>query len=163
MTSRQHYYHVSLAWTGNESAGAVSFQNHNRDFSLSVTGKPSISGSSDPAFRGDSRRWNPEELLIASLSACHQLWYLGLCAASGIVVTAYEDEAEGVMAEEKPNGAGQFVEVILRPRVTLAQGSDQLVAEMLHQAAHEKCFISRSVNFPVTYAPLIKVAEPAVN
>jgi organic hydroperoxide reductase OsmC/OhrA len=160
MTVKQHNYHVHLAWTGNEEARAVSFRNHNRAYRISAKGKPPISGSSDPIFRGDSGRWNPEELLIASLSACHQLWYLGLCAESGIVVTAYEDEAEGVMAEDRPGGAGQFIEVILRPRVTLESGSDQLVAEILHQAAHERCFIARSVNFPVTYAPLISVALP---
>lgn len=158
MATRQHRYRVDLTWTGHENAGTT-FRNHNRNYVLSASSKPLISGSSDPIFRGDAARWNPEDLLVASLCACHQLWYLGLCAAAGIVVTAYEDHAEGVMVEEAAGGAGQFSEVTLRPHVTLAPGSDLAAAEALHHTAHERCFIARSVNFPVKHAPVVVVAD----
>ena len=102
-------------------------------------------------------RWNPEELLLASLSACHKLWYLGLCAEAGVVVVAYEDNAQGTMVEES-NGAGQFTSVILRPKVILASGSEIEKAQMLHKIAHEKCFIARSVNFPVSHVPEISIS-----
>ena len=155
---RLHRYHIHLVWTGRQES--TSFRNHNRDYLIASEGKPSIRGSSDAVFRGDSARWNPEDLLVASLSACHELWYLGLCAAANIVVIAYEDDAEGVMFEEHAGGAGQFTEVILRPRVTLAPGSDLAAAEALHHTAHERCFIARSVNFPVTQIPYTEI-EPA--
>jgi len=147
MTARTHHYRVHLTWTG--SRAGLPFRRHKRDFLITSGDKPPIEGSSDAVFRGDTRRWNPEDLLVASLSSCHQLWYLGLCAAAGIEVLAYEDRAQGTMLEQEDGGAGQFTEVVLRPRVTLAEGADRARAEALHRIAHEKCFIARSVNFPV--------------
>lgn len=158
MGGTQHRYDVRIVWTGNEGDGTASWRGYRRDYDISAAGKPVIRGSSDPAFRGDPARWNPEELLVASLSACHKLWYLGLCAQAGIVVTAYEDEAEGTMVEET-GGAGQFVSVTLRPRVTLAAGSDAGQARTLHHEAHEMCFIARSVNFPVACEPIVILEE----
>ena len=155
---RQHRYVVDLAWTGDLGSGTSAYRSYSRDHVLAAAGKAPIAGSSDPSFRGDAGRWNPEELLIASLSACHQLWYLHLCAEAGVVVTAYEDQAEGVMVEEA-GGEGQFVSAVLRPRVTIARGADATLAERLHDAAHQKCFVARSVNFPVSHEPVILHAE----
>lgn len=158
MTQKQHRYRIRLNWIGNQGAGTASYRAYSRAHELHADGKPLISGSSYPSFHGDPARWNPEELLVASLSACHQLWYLHLCAMAGIVVTAYEDQAEGLM-EEEADGAGQFVSVVLRPRVTLAPGSDSEQALALHHTANEKCFIARSVRFVVTHEPTIIVAS----
>lgn len=150
--ARRHIYQVSVRWTGNTGSGTSGYRDYERSHEISATGKPSIFGSSDPAFRGDRTRWNPEDLLVASLSTCQKLWFLHLCSEAGIVVTAYVDEATGVM-EESDDGGGQFVEVVLRPKVTLARGSDAVQARVLHQTAHSKCFIARSVNFPVRCEP----------
>lgn len=150
---RRHSYLVSIAWTGNTGTGTSGYRNYERSHEISSAGKTPIAGSSDPAFRGDAKRWNPEELLVASLSTCHQLWYLHLCAEAGVVVEKYVDEAVGVM-EEAADGGGQFVEVVLRPRVGLAASSDREKAQTLHHEAHEKCFIARSVNFPVRCEPV---------
>jgi len=160
MAARQHRYHVTVRWTGNAGSGTSSYRGYGRDHEVSAAGKPVVAGSADPAFRGDAARWNPEELLLASLSACHQLWYLHLCADAGVVVTAYEDDAEGCMAE-RADGAGQFVSATLQPRVTLAAGTDVQVATRLHHDAHAACFIARSVNFPVACAPVFRVAADA--
>lgn len=161
MTHREHRYAVRLDWTGDLGSGTSSYRAYSRDHALTAGTKPAIPGSADPAFRGDPARWNPEELLVGALSACHQLWYLHLCAAAGIVVTAYADDAEGVMAEEA-DGAGRFSAVVLRPRVTLAPGADAEKALALHHEAAEKCFIARSVNFPVRHEPVVEVgSEPA--
>jgi len=157
MSGRSHRYRVTVTWTGNRGDGTASFRGYGRDHAITAQGKPPIAGSSDPAFRGDPARWNPEELLVASLSACHKLWYLGLCAQAGVVVTAYEDEVEGEMAEEA-GGAGQFTAVTLRPRVTIAAGSDAALALALHHKAHAMCFIARSVNFPVGCEPTVAAA-----
>lgn len=157
MAAREHRYRVRLDWSG-PAGDAAGFRRHDRGYVLTAEGKPAIHGSSDAGFRGDGAKWNPEDLLVASLSSCHQLWYMGLCAANGVVVLRYEDHAEGVMEEESAGGGGQFTAVTLRPRVTLAAGADAAKATALHQRAHELCFIARSVNFPVTVAPEI-VAE----
>ena len=89
---------------------------------------------------------------MASLSACHMLWYLHLCADAGVVVTDYVDRAEGIMLESK-GGIAKFERVILRPLVTLAPGADRERARALHDQAHETCFIANSVNFAVEHAP----------
>jgi organic hydroperoxide reductase OsmC/OhrA len=151
--ARLHSYSVTVTWTGNTGSGTSGYREYKRSHEISAAGKSAIAGSSDPAFRGDGTRWNPEELLVASLSTCHQLWYLHLCADAGIVIETYVDEATGVM-EESGDGGGQFVEVILRPKVRLAPGSDQAKAHALHHEAHAKCFIARSVNFPVKCEPM---------
>lgn len=152
MSGKNHHYEVAITWTGNDGTGTSAYRAYRRDHTISAGAKPAIAGSSDPSFRGDPARWNPEELLVASLSACHKLWYLGLCAGAGIVVTAYKDQAEGWMVEEA-GGEGQFTRVLLRPTVTLAPGSDVEKAGHLHHTAHEKCFIARSVNFEVAVEP----------
>ena len=157
MNWRQHTYRMHLVWTGREAS--ASFRNHVRSYTMTMPGKPAIAGSSDPVFRGDASRWTPEDLLVASLSSCHHLWYMGLCAAAGIVVVSYEDAAEGLMIEEGANGPGQFERVTLRPRVRLAPGADKQKAEQLHRMAHKHCFIARSVNFPVHHEPIVEFAS----
>ena len=154
--AHEHHYRTALEWTGNRGSGTKDYRAYGRDHVVKAAGKPPIAGSSDPAFRGDKARWNPEELLVASLAQCHMLWYLHLAAAAGIIVTAYRDEAEGVMLETD-DGSGRFASVVLRPRVVLAPGSDPEQAKRLHHAAHEKCFIANSVNFPVACEPQIEV------
>ncbi|MGF0237518.1 OsmC family protein [Rhodococcus sp. IEGM1300] len=157
MAEKIHNYEVQVAWIGNEGTGTSSYRAYSRSHVIQVNGKKPIEGSSDPSFLGDSTRWNPEQLLIASLSACFKLWYLGLCAETAIVVVAYEDNAQGTMLEES-NGSGQFTSVVLRPKISLASGSDIEKAKALIQTAHEKCFIARSVNFPVSHAPDISIS-----
>lgn len=157
---RKHDYAVTVTWTGNRGRGTADYRAYARAHAISAPGKPPIPGSSDPAFRGDPACWNPEELLVASLSACHKLWYLGLCAQAGIVVTAYEDRAEGTMVEHA-DGAGEFTAVTLRPRVTIAPGSDPDRALALHADAHAMCFIARSVTFAVAHEAQITVGDAA--
>src|ERR1700750_1746367 len=99
MAGKTHRYTTQLRWTGNLGPGTASYRGYTRDHELSAPGKPTLPGSSDPAFRGDASRYNPEELLVASLSSCHMLWYLHLCSEAGVVVTDYTDSATGTMAE----------------------------------------------------------------
>jgi organic hydroperoxide reductase OsmC/OhrA len=158
MPDRQHHYQVTLEWTGNLGPGTSSYGAFSRNHELSVPGQGVIAGSSDPAFRGDKTRWNPEQLLVASLASCHQLWYLHLCSEAGIVVTAYTDAALGQMTEQ-PDGAGQFTSVTLRPHVTITAASDPARALALHADAAAKCFIARSMAFPVHHEPRVTVAD----
>ena len=114
MTDKRHTYSIRLDWTGNQGTGTSAYRAYSRAHEISAQSKTAIAGSSDPVFRGDAARWNPAELLIAALSACHQLWYLHLCADTGIVVVAYSDDTSGVEIEQA-DGAGQFESVTLRP------------------------------------------------
>ena len=155
--AREHRYRLEVAWTGNQGSGTSTYRSYGRAHEIRANGKPALPGSSDPAFRGDQARWNPEELLVASLSACHMLWYMHLCADAGVVVTGYEDPAEGIMVEPEA-GTAKFERVILRPRVTLAPGSDLERARTLHGEAHRRCYIANSVNFAVEHAPEIVAA-----
>jgi organic hydroperoxide reductase OsmC/OhrA len=157
MAGREHRYEVTVEWTGNTGTGTAGYRTYDRRHDIGAPGssKPTIPGSSDPSFRGDRQRWNPEELLVASLSACHQLWYLHLCADAGVVVTAYVDRAEGTMIEDA-TGAGQFSRVLLRPLVTVVEGTDMARARALHDQAHAMCFVARSVRFPVEHEPELR-------
>lgn len=155
---KQHRYSIHTEWTGNQGQGTAGYRAYSRDHIVSAAGKPDLAGSSDPAFRGDALRWNPEDLLVASLSSCHMLWYLHLCAESKIVVLAYRDDAVGTMVEAD-GGGGRFSEAILRPLAMLSAGSDTARATALHEEAHRLCFIANSVNFPVKIEPVVQVAE----
>ena len=153
---KEHLYTVGVRWTGDLGGGTSGYRSYKRDHEIQAAGKPPIYASSDPAFRGDASRYNPEELLVASLSACHMLWFLHLCADAGLVVTDYRDEAEGALAETE-DGGGRFTQVTLRPAVRLAAGADTELSLRLHEKAHRLCFIANSVNFPVLCEPSVEV------
>ncbi len=158
--SDAHRFECRLVWTGATKGPTLDYDSYSREYRVDGRGKPtSISGTAAAAFRGDDSRWNPEELLVASLSACHFLTYLAVCARAGIAVTGYEDEASGTMA--RVDRVVKFTGVVLRPRVTLAAGSDVEKARALHEKAHAGCFIANSVNFPVRHEPETRVAGAA--
>lgn len=154
---KQHTYATRTEWTGNLGQGTADYRAYSRQHVISAPGKPELPGSSDPAFRGDASRWNPEDLLVASLSSCHMLWYLHLCTQAQIVVLAYHDDALGTMVEDA-GGGGRFSGAVLRPVATLAAGADAARAIALHEEAHRMCFIANSVNFPVAIEPTVFVA-----
>ncbi len=157
-TQKHHHYKTSILWTGNRGSGTSHYTAYDRSHVISVQQKADIKGSSDPAFRGDPAKHNPEELLLASISACHMLWYLHLCADKGIVVHEYLDDALGVMAETA-NGGGHFTGVTLHPKVTIQAEHMRDLALSLHHKANEHCFIANSLNFKVSHAPIIVVME----
>ncbi len=146
---KDHHYRAKLTWTGAAAGGTSDYQSYSREFRADFEDKPSMTGSADPAFRGDPKLHNPEDLLVVALSSCHMLSFLALAALEGLEVVAYEDEASGTMQQQ--GRGGRFTEVVLRPRVTLAPGSDLKRAEALHEEAHATCFIANSVNFPVRH------------
>jgi organic hydroperoxide reductase OsmC/OhrA len=152
MTST-HRYAAKIRWTGNLGEGTKDYRGYRRDHTLEISGKPPILGTSSLGTGVDPTRHNPDELVVAALSSCHMLWYLHLCSQAGVVVTAYEDDAEGVL-EVRPDGGGRFTSATLRPRVEVSAGSLE-EAVRLHEAAHAKCFVASSVNFPVYCEPAV--------
>lgn len=153
---KHHHYKTTIEWTGNKGSGTSNYRDYERSHTISVENKPTIEGSSDPAFRGDKTKYNPEEMLLSSLSSCHMLWYLHFCSEAGIIVTDYIDIATGIM-EEGSNGSGRFTEVVLQPVVTITDETQIEKAKELHTKANEFCFIANSVNFPVKHASEILI------
>jgi organic hydroperoxide reductase OsmC/OhrA len=153
--NKEHNYSLTVKWTGNTGSGTSNYKAFERSHSIIVDNKAEILASSDPAFRGDKTKHNPEELLLAAVSSCHMLWYLHLCAEAGIVVTAYTDNATGTMTETS-NGGGRFTEITLHPNITIADSSMIQQAHALHKKANELCFIATSLNFPVYHKPAIQ-------
>ncbi len=149
---KQHQYNLTVKWTGNNGTGTSGYRAYERSHTVFVDGKTEIKGSSDPMFRGDSTKHNPEDLLIASLAACHMLMYLHLCVDAGVVVIDYTDHATGTMVLTT-DGGGHFTEVTLNPMVTVTDEAMVEQANLLHEQANKLCFIANSVNFPVYHRP----------
>ena len=146
--SEAHYY-SKLVWSGAAHGPIESVETYSREFRAEIEGKPPLRGSTPPAFHGDPTLYNPEDLLMIALPSCHMLSYLEVCAHAGISVVSYEDSAVGTLARR--DGRVKFVDVLLRPKVVLADGSDIERARALHEKAHNLCVIVNSVNFPVRY------------
>jgi organic hydroperoxide reductase OsmC/OhrA len=146
--NKEHHYNLEIEWTGNTGSGTQNYKTYERSHVLRKDNKVNIALSSDPAFRGDTSKHNPEELLLASVSSCHMLWYLHFCSVEGINVLAYVDSPEGIMVEKK-DGSGQFTEITLKPSITLENKEMKEKANQLHKKAHHFCFIANSCNFPI--------------
>ena len=161
MATKQHNYNLTVKWTGNTGQGTANYDSYERSHSVSVPGKKQLNCSSDSPYRGDKSKNNPEDLLLASLSACHMLWFLHFCVEAGVIVIDYTDNAEGKMIQTS-NGAGYFTEVILHPSVVVLNKSMIGKVEDIHKKASQFCFIANSVKFPVYHkAHTIEAADQA--
>jgi organic hydroperoxide reductase OsmC/OhrA len=154
------HYHAKLIWSGGALGPTKSVESYSREFRTEFDGKPPLRGSADPAFHGDPSLYNPEDLLLSAISACHMLSYLAVCAHAGILVISYEDEAVGTLARRE--GRVRFVDVLLRPKIALEPGGDIGKATALHEKAHDICVIVNSVNFPVRHEPEVSFASRSV-
>lgn len=152
--NKNHHYSLLLKWTGNTGSGTSAYRAYERSYKVIIDGKADLHCSSDPAFRGDSSKHNPEELFVASISSCHMLWYLHLCADAGIIVLNYADDASGIM-EETSNDGGKFIGVTLKPKVLVQDAASIAKAIALHKRANELCFIANSCNFPIYHQPIV--------
>ncbi|WP_440881096.1 OsmC family protein [Tenacibaculum sp. C7A-26P2] len=156
--SKQHYYNATIKWTGNNGTGTSGYRDYERSHEIIVKEKTVIKGSSDPSFRGDITKHNPEDMLVSSVSTCHMLWYLHLCSEAGVVVMEYLDNVTGTMIETN-NGGGKFTEIILQPMVVVQKSSMIEKANNLHHKANELCYIANSLNFPVSHIPKTSCLE----
>jgi organic hydroperoxide reductase OsmC/OhrA len=154
--SNSHHYKINVKWTGNKGTGTSKYDAYERSHVLNIDGKKTIECSSDAPFRGDVHFHNPEDMLLYSLSACHMLWYLHLCADAGIMVIEYTDNAEGTLTMVK-DGASKFTEATLHPTIKITDASQIEKAISLHHEAHKKCFIANSCNFEMKHKPIITV------
>jgi organic hydroperoxide reductase OsmC/OhrA len=150
---REHTYILEVIWTGNQGQGTETYNGYLRNHQIIGLNKPPIHASSDPIFRGDGSKYNPEELFLGSISSCHMLWYLHICSQQGISVLSYQDFPEGKMEENEKGG--RFTAVNLNPVILISNKSEIIQAERLHEIAHKYCFIANSCNFPIRCNPKI--------
>jgi organic hydroperoxide reductase OsmC/OhrA/catechol 2,3-dioxygenase-like lactoylglutathione lyase family enzyme len=127
-------HHATVAWKGDKQ--------DLRAHEIRLAGQ-ALAGSCASEWGGDPEKADPEELFVASLSACHMLWFLDFARRERLRVVSYEDRPEGTM------DAHSFVSITLRPRAMFDTDTPTEVIEGLHERAHEACFISNSVNCPV--------------
>jgi organic hydroperoxide reductase OsmC/OhrA len=151
-----HKYSTRIIWEGNLGEGTSGYASYGREYRVVIAGKPDLIGTADPAFHGAQDKHNPEELFLTSVSACHMLFYLSLCARKGVEIVAYADEATGTLCIDG-NGGGRFDEITLQPRITIARAEDALVAASLHNQARELCFIANSCSVPIRHVATVQV------
>ena len=154
--AHEHKYKLTAEWTGNKGDGNKNIRTYDRSHTISIQGKPEVFLTTDNAAVGDKSKLNPEDLLVSALSSCHLLSYLYLCSLEGIVITAYTDNATGIMIENS-SGGGSFKEVTLNPIFYVDDANNVEKAIELHHKAHEICYIANSVNFEVKCNPICKV------
>ncbi|QFT80289.1 OsmC-like protein [Roseovarius sp. THAF27] len=152
-----HDYTAKVVWTGNRGDGTRTYKGYDRTWNIETAGKPVVACSNDPVLGGDPKLHNPEDLLLATVSACHMLWYLHFASDAGIAVQGYVDDPLGE-AEVEPSGKGRFTRAVLRPVITVPEGTDLEVADAIHGRIHDVCFIARSVAFPIVYEARYEVA-----
>ena len=142
---------ANLSWL--PAGEPFSYKSYTRQYLVKSPGKPDFIGTAAPTYFGSHYHYNPEDMLVISLSACHMLSYLALASNSKIQVLSYQDAAVGELATE--NKITKYKEVILKQVVKIAKDSDFTKAQELHKKAHHICFIANSVNFPVLVQPTI--------
>lgn len=155
MNGKEHIFEANLVWQ--PMGKKFSYKEYSRLYLVHSEGKADFMATAAPEYFGSKYHYNPEDMLVVALSACHMLTYLAFAANSKIEVFSYEDDASGTLAEV--DKVMKFKEVILRPKIKITPASDLEKAKGLHDKAHHGCFIANSVNFPVLVEPIFEVGE----
>jgi organic hydroperoxide reductase OsmC/OhrA len=147
-----HEYRTSCCWRGSTGAG---YEAYDRTHSAeTVPPTVALELSSDPAFRGNAKLLDPEQLFVLSASSCQLLSFLAVAARARIDVVEYEDEACGVMPDEpRPM---RVTEIVLRPRIVVRGDVTEARIHHLCEVAHRECFIANSVTTDIRVEPTIE-------
>ena len=146
-------HHASVRWQ--RSSADFTYDSYNRSHDVMFkAGAIVVPSSAAPAFKGDAERVDPEEAFVGSLSACHLLTFLAICARKRLTVDSYEDDAFGIMTK-RADGKLWVSHVTLRPRVRFAAGTkvDAEILADIHHKSHDECFIANSVKTVVSVEP----------
>ncbi len=156
-SSRVHHYSARCEWDGSTGVG---YEHYGRGHRISAPpAGPVLDLSSDPAFRGDPAKLNPEQLLVMAASSCQLLSFLAVAARARLDVVAYADRAEAEMPED--DLPMRLTTIRLRPHITLtagaggAQATDERVRQLV-ELAHKECFIANSLRTEITVDPVIE-------
>lgn len=153
--SDTHTFEATVRWPADPAQALPPDPAFSRNAVLGSPGHADVPGSSPTVFGGDASRYNPEELVALALAHCHMLTYLALAAKRRVAVLAYEDRATVELGKDPAIGKMKILSALLRPRVTVAKGTNLDDARAMHAKAHEHCFVANSVDFPVENAPEI--------
>jgi len=140
-------HRATVEWTA--AGGAFTDNRYSRAHSLRFDGGAVVPASASPQVvpepMSDPAGVDPEELLVASASSCHMLWFLDLARQAGLDVTSYRDEASGTLGRGS-DGRLAITRIVLKPRVEFAGAApDTAALARLHYNAHERCFIASSL------------------
>ena len=143
-----HLFKVALNWMKKDNISSSLSRIYTKSHHISIEGKPDLEVSAAKAFKGDPNLYNPEDLLLSSLTSCHMMSYLYCCMQYKIEVISYQDHSEATL-QVNPDGSGKIVKVDLFPEIIISDSSQIELALSLHKKANELCFIANSCNFPV--------------
>ena len=146
----KHLFKAKAFWRS--AKGRENIKSYSRNHTIAIEGKPVLNISAAKVFKGDAALYNPEDMLLSSLVSCHMMSYLYVCAQNGIEVLSYTDDAVATL-EVESDGSGRFTEVMLNPKVIIAQADKIDEALTLHRKANQLCFIANSCNFPILHNP----------
>jgi organic hydroperoxide reductase OsmC/OhrA len=143
---------AALSWS--RQGREFTYETYSRDHSLTFENGQKSLASSAPGFVGNPEALNPETLLVGSLSSCHMLTFLAVCAKRGYVVEQYDDAASGVL-EKNAEGRMAITRITLRPTAVFSGEKQPNADELakLHERAHANCFIGSSIRAEVTVVP----------
>ena len=147
--SDNHVFEATVRWPADPAQKLPPDTAFSRNAILGSPGHAEVPGSSPTVFGGDASRYNPEELVAMALAHCHMLTYLALASKKRVAVLAYEDRATCELGKDPASGKMKILSARLRPKVTVAKGTNLDDARAMHAKAHEHCFVANSVNFPV--------------
>lgn len=149
----RHTYRTSLAWSGSTAGG---YEDYDRGHTLTAPpARPALELSSDPAFKGDADRLNPEQLLLAAASSCQLLEFLVLSAKARIDVLEYHDDAEATMDES--DEPARIQRIALRPRIAVAAGPSEDRVRHLVELAHDHCYVANTLRSEMIVEPEIEL------
>lgn len=153
--STAHQFETTLTWPADAAQAPMPDPTFSRNNILRAAGKVDVPGSAPGVFSGDASRYNPEELLLMSLSECHMLTYLAIAAKKRVVIAGYTDRAIGTLGVGQYGTAGKMSmqEVVVHPVITIKRGANLDDLRAMHEKAHANCFMANSVNFPVRVEP----------
>ncbi|MCW2602165.1 MAG: OsmC family protein [Pseudonocardiales bacterium] len=149
----EHRFETHVVWDGSTAGGYRAYSRNHR--AVAPPSAQELSLSSARAFHGDASQINPEQLLVMAASSCQLLSFLALATRVGLDVRGYSDDALGTM----PHSAGPMsvAQIVLRPHIVLAPGTDPSVVAALVEQAHAECFIANSLRTSITVEPTVTV------
>jgi organic hydroperoxide reductase OsmC/OhrA len=152
---RVHRYRTTLRWRGSTGAGYAAYSRAHT--ATATPAEVTLTLASDPAFRGDPRLLNPEQLVVIAASSCQLLSFLAIAARAGVEVLEYEDDAEGTMPED--DEPVRIASIVLRPRIAVAAGVDPDRVVAFCEQAHHECYVANSLRTEVRVEPEIVVQQ----
>jgi organic hydroperoxide reductase OsmC/OhrA len=146
-----HSYRAQVQWSGSTAAGYADYPRAHTAYLPPAS--EGLDLSADESFKGDPDLPNPEQLLVLAASSCQMLSFLAIAARRGVDVQKYEDDASGEMPEFA--APKRITRVTLRPKVTVASGTDVSTVQKMLYEAHRDCYIANSLKSETRLEPTV--------